>query len=84
MYPIVLVVWEDAVNHDIGKTWVEIEHFQWNPMIVETSGFLVYDGPEGMMITDSILQDFTGQKQQIPRGMIRSVTTLKAADENNG
>ena len=74
--PVVLVEWEDAYAPDLHQTWVSAVVEPWKPLIVRSAGFLVYDGPEGVRLTDSLMTDFTGQKNQIPRGMIRSVTYL--------
>lgn len=72
----VLVVWEDAYAPDIGETWVAAGEFAWKPLMVKSVGFLLHDLPEGVVLTDSLMPDYTGQRSQIPRGMVRSVTVL--------
>lgn len=71
----VTVVWEDCLELDIDDLWVEkVQDFKWEPYLVETIGFLLYDGPEGVVVTDTwTAKDHTGTRTQIPRGMIRSV-----------
>lgn len=69
------IVWEDCYVLD-SATWVEKEdgpHI-WKPYLVEQVGFLLYDGPEGIVVTDSWTDnDHVGVRTQIPRGMIRSI-----------
>lgn len=70
----VVVEWEDCYVLDNGP-WAEKEtDFKWVPYVVESTGFLLYEGPEGVVITDSWTdKDHTGTRQQIPRGMIRKL-----------
>lgn len=79
----VYVVWEDCYEMDTDL-WVEkpSEPFKWEPYLVEQIGFLLYDGPEGIVLTDSWTdREHIGTRVQIPRGMIRKlefITTRKA------
>ena len=75
-HPLVLVEWEDAHVRD-SDTWVEDQPNTWAPFIVQTVGFVLYDGPEGVMLVESKAPGMTGQRVQLPRGMIRSVTVLR-------
>jgi hypothetical protein len=76
-HKMVEVVWEDAYAPDLHQTWVEVETKQtWKPWMVRTVGFLLYDGPEGVIVSDTTCDGFTGQRQQIPRGMIREINML--------
>lgn len=71
-----VVTWEDckALDTELWAEKVKDGAFVWVPYIVETVGFLLYDGPEGVVVTDSWTDaDHTGQRTQIPRGMIRSM-----------
>lgn len=56
--------------------WVDKKiGFQWKPFLVETVGFVLYDGPEGIVVTDSWSSgDLMGPRTQIPRGMLRRVS----------
>ena len=77
--PIVLVEWEDAWAKDAGETWVHREPAPgpWKPYVVQSCGFLLEEHPEGVVLTESLTPELTGQRQQIPRGMIRSVKVLQ-------
>lgn len=77
---IVLVEWEDACNLDAGVTWAEPEiPEKYNPVIHHSVGFLLLDEPGGVVITGSFSEAAFGPRDQIPRGMIRSITVLKEA-----
>lgn len=71
--PIALVEWEDAYTLD-STAWVAKQPAKWSAYVVHTVGFILYDGPEGVIVTDSSTHDQTGPRCQIPRGMIHSVT----------
>lgn len=75
------VEWEDAAELD-DTPWVfHDEPFVYEPIIAHQVGFVVYDGPEGMVLTSSYIGDGTiGSRSQIPRGMIRNVTII---DDND-
>ena len=71
------VVWEDAFAPDVHSTWVDAQpRYVWKPWIARTVGFVLYDGPEGVLVTDSIGDGQTGQRVQIPRGMIGEFNVL--------
>lgn len=70
-------MWEDAAELDTGPWAEHEENFEYSPVLCEQVGFLLYDGPEGIVITDAIIEDGTvARRNQIPRGMIRSVVWL--------
>ncbi len=71
----VKVEWEDAVLLTSEAWNTGEDDYPYNPYICTTVGILLYDGPEGIILTDSVNSDATGHVQQIPRGMIRSITT---------
>lgn len=73
----VYVVWEDACELD-DTTWTEHgEDYQFTPMLCRHVGFLLYDGPEGIVISSGIFPDgIVTRRHQIPRGMIRSIEWL--------
>jgi hypothetical protein len=75
--PMVLVTWEDATTRDDG-TWVEhADKQEYKPQIMHTVGFLLYEGKEGVIVTDTWNEDQMSPRDQIPRGMIRKLTRLK-------
>jgi hypothetical protein len=78
-YPLVLVVWEDAGSRDSG-TWADKPKDQnYEPFYFKQVGFLMYDGPEGIVLSDAIgNNDQIAPRTQIPRGMVRSITKLAA------
>lgn len=82
--PMVLVVWEDAYALDVGETWVLTKPTVWEPCLVHSVGFLIYEGPEGVVLAESWRHDFTGQRQQLPRGLVRSVQRLNPTKGSRG
>jgi hypothetical protein len=70
----VKVEWEDAVLLTTEAWNMGEDDYPYNPYICITTGILLYDGVEGIILTDSISNDQTGHVQQIPRGMIRNIT----------
>lgn len=77
MPKIVKVEWEDACRLDDG-TWVDSETENvYHPVIMRTTGYLLYDGPEGVIVTGTFSPTEMGPRDQIPRGMIISVTVLE-------
>ena len=76
--PLVLVVWEDAKTVD-GGAWIENLEHKYDPHIVYSVGFLLLDLPEGIQLTQAWHPKFVGAPDQIPRGMIRSITPLVPA-----
>jgi hypothetical protein len=78
--PIVHVEWEDACDIDDVDTWVTVDEApKYTPMMMQTAGYMVYDGAEGIIITHTVSKDAQAPRQQIPRGMIRKLTVLRKA-----
>jgi hypothetical protein len=75
MFPIVLVIWEDARTQD-GGPWVGRE-VEYKPYLVHQVGFLIKDSPEGIIISQAVAPEALGVPDQIPRGMIRSLKYLR-------
>lgn len=73
--PLVLVQWEDAKVVD-DSAWVENKDHDYKPHIVYQTGFLLADTPEGVILTQAWNPSLVGARDQIPRGMIRSVVYL--------
>jgi hypothetical protein len=51
---LVLVEWEDACSLDQGETWVDRDKNgepKWNPCVMRSVGYVLYDGPEGVILT---------------------------------
>jgi hypothetical protein len=76
--PLVLVTWEDASVKDEGAWADNDSDHTYVAKVFQTVGFLLHDGPEGIVLTDSWHEDTVGARDQIPRGMIRSMKRLKA------
>lgn len=72
---IVCIEWEDARDLSTDP-WTERQEWAYTPCIVHTVGFVLYDGPEGFLLTNNIHDTQTGPVNQIPRRMIRSVRDL--------
>ncbi len=74
---LVYVVWEDATELDV-TAWAEHEDdFEYTPVYCKQVGFLLYDGPEGIVVTNGVIEDGTvARRNQIPRGMIRRIEWL--------
>ena len=74
------VEWEDASDLD-DTPWTTHDDFIYEPVIVYQIGYVLYDGPEGLVLTSSYIADGTvGCRTQIPRGMIRNITII---DDND-
>lgn len=78
------VVWEDACSQD-STAWVERADppATYQPVLITTVGFLIYDGPEGVILTGSWGPAQIGPRDQIPRGMVREVQFLAPAGTNS-
>lgn len=74
---LVYVVWEDACELDDAPWGVHTEDFVYEPTLCRQVGFLLYDGPEGVVISNGVMLDgIVARRNQIPRGMIRSIEWL--------
>jgi len=71
------VIWEDASELDV-TAWTEHEEdFVYTPVLCKQVGFILYDGPEGVVITNGVIVDnCVARRNQIPRGMIRRIEWL--------
>ena len=74
---LVYVIWEDASELDV-TAWTEHEdEFTYVPVLCTQVGFILYDGPEGLILTDAFTNNGeVARRNQIPRGMIRSIEWL--------
>lgn len=77
--PMVLVVWEDAKVVDDGATWAENKPVAYRPHVFHQVGFLVSDTAAGVILTAAWHPEMVAARDQIPRGMIRSMTVLGPA-----
>lgn len=79
--PLILVIWEDATELD-ATAWVhETAHaYKPNEAIIHSIGFLLSESPHGVVISSAWSEDgqMVARREQIPRGMIRKITRLKA------
>ena len=80
VYSLVKVIWEDAHCKD-DTTWVHMdEEVSYDPLIMATTGFLLYDGKEGVIVTNTVSESVCAPRDQIPRGMIRSIEELSKVE----
>lgn len=72
-----VVVWEDASELD-DTTWANHdENFEYAPLLCTQVGFVIYEGPEGIVLTHGMFPDgIVFRRHQIPRGMIRRIEWL--------
>lgn len=75
--PLVLVEWEDATLLDTGA-WSENKDHKYAPKHFFSVGFLLYEGKEGIILTSAWSVDTVAARDQIPRGMVRSIKRLKS------
>lgn len=78
--PLVLVVWEDAKVVADGP-WTENKDRPYEPHLVYQVGFLLKDTKQGVQLTQAWHPDLISPPDQIPRGMIRSVTYLQPGEK---
>jgi hypothetical protein len=73
----VYVIWEDASELDV-TAWAEHdEGFIYTPVLCTQVGFVLYDGPEGIILTEAFTSNGeVARRNQIPRGMIRRIEWL--------
>lgn len=79
--PLVLVIWEDATELD-SSAWVyDAKHdYKTDEAVMHSVGFLLHESKKGVVLTPAWCEDGAqvGRRDQIPRGMIRSIVRLKA------
>jgi hypothetical protein len=73
--PMVAGLWEDARVVADG-TWVENKQRPYIPHLVHQVGFILLDEPAGIHMVSAWHPELTAAPDQIPRGMIRSITPL--------
>lgn len=74
--PLVMIVWEDATMLDC-EAWAPNKDHRYSPKHFVSVGFLLYDGKEGVILTSAWSPDTVAARDQVPRGMIRSIKRLK-------
>ncbi len=74
--PLVLVEWEDATQLDAGP-WADNEPVAYKPKVFQQVGFLLSDTAEGVILTHAWSDNLVATRDQIPRGMVRSVQPLR-------
>lgn len=75
--PLVLVIWEDAVQLDADR-WVEHQPYdEYEPAMIYTVGFLLHESKAGVIVTSHWNETHTGPVDQIPRAMIRKMRRLR-------
>jgi hypothetical protein len=79
--PIVLCVWEDAKTLDSGA-WAENSPAEFRPHLVSQVGYLVHQSDQGIILTQAWHPELIAARDQIPAGMIRSVTFLTERPSN--
>lgn len=77
-YDLVAVVWEDAHS---SAAWMEASEVKLEPCIATTVGFLIMEDDDRILVADSLvdmeqMHTISGVTT-IPRGMVRSITTIK-------
>ena len=70
-----LVVWEDATQLS-SSTWIGHDEAKYQPCYFWQVGFMVYDGEEGVILSEAWNKELLSNPTQIPRGMIRKVQYL--------
>jgi len=78
--PIVLVIWEDAKTLD-SSAWTDVTQHTYKPHLVSQVGFLLSHTDEGVILTQAWHPELVGARDQIPIGMIRSITPLAATEK---
>jgi len=73
----VYVIWEDASELDVTAWTEHDEGFIYAPVLCTQVGFVLYDGPEGIILTEAFTSNGeVARRNQIPRGMIRRIEWL--------
>lgn len=71
------IIWEDASELDSTAWTFQDEGFVYVPVLCKQVGWVVYDGPEGIILTQAITSNGEiARRNQIPKQMIRSVEWL--------
>jgi hypothetical protein len=67
------LVWEDAQQRTTSA-WNEQLVWEYVPYYVTTVGIVLYEGPEGYVLTDSLSEELVGNVFQIPKAMVKEET----------
>ena len=81
-YRLVKVVWKDIQGLD--ETWVDMDEVsEFEPVSVETVGWIVMEGEEYITLLSSLSTDktFGGSITSIPRGCIDSIVLVSQSQE---
>ena len=71
------IVWEDASELDVTAWTTHEEEFTYVPVLCKQVGWVVYDGHEGIILTQAITSNGEiARRNQIPKQMIRSIEWL--------
>lgn len=74
------MVWEDAKCIDVGPWTANADH-KYEAHMVHQVGFLLHHDEHGVILTQAWHPELVAARDQIPVGMIRSMTLLQAAPE---
>lgn len=71
------VIWEDASELDVTGWALHDEEFVYVPVLCKQIGWVIYDGPEGIVMTQAVTSNGeVARRNQIPKQMIRSIEWL--------
>lgn len=71
------IIWEDASELDVTAWTEHEEEYVYAPVLCRQVGWVIYDGPEGVVITQAITSNGeVARRNQIPKQMIRSIEWL--------
>lgn len=72
-----MVEWEDATVLD-DSAWCDKTEHNYKPKHFISVGFLLHESKQGVILTSAWSLDMVAARDQIPKGMIRKMTRLKA------
>lgn len=71
------IIWEDASELDVTAWTEHEEEYLYTPVLCRQVGWVIYDGPEGVVVTQAITSNGeVARRNQIPKQMIRSIEWL--------
>lgn len=71
------IIWEDASELDVTAWTEHEEEFIYTPVLCRQVGWVIYEGPEGIVVTQAITSNGeVARRNQIPKQMIRSIEWL--------
>tara|TARA_Y100001937_G_C6969664_1_gene262682 strand:+ start:269 stop:565 length:297 start_codon:yes stop_codon:yes gene_type:complete len=86
-YPIVEVIWEDAVEEG-GTGWNDIKEMMREAKkpcpVMHTVGYLVHKGEKHLAVLSTIGGNECSTLEKIPSGFLRSLTTLRESKPSKG